>query len=242
MSPMAISAVLLDFYGTLARATQWVAVDVVLAEHGVELDEDTKNKWWNDGLDGVEHVEHSQSRDHYVEWQRQRLLAMLADTDLHPGEYELVLEKFRAGQETRVLEPYDEVVDVLAAARDSGMLLAICSNWDWDLAEAVDEAGLTDSVDVVVSSAWAGARKPHPRIFEHTLDKVGVAPEDALFVGDTWGPDVVGPRQLGMTPLYLRRDGHWPDTTAPHDLTDQAVETAPDLRHVLDLLPGKDPA
>ena len=242
MTPLAISAVLLDFYGTLARATQWVAVDVVLAEHGVELHEDTKNKWWNDGLDGVEHVEHSQSRNHYVEWQRQRLLAMLADTDLHPGEHELVMEKFRAGQETRVLEPYDEVVEVLAAARDAGMLLAICSNWDWDLAEAVDEAGLTDSVDVVVSSAWAGARKPHPRIFEHTLDKVGVAPEDVLFVGDTWAPDVVGPRQMGMTPLYLQRDGHWPDTTAPHDLTSEMVETAPDLRRVLDLLPGKDPA
>ncbi|HEU5301514.1 MAG TPA: HAD family hydrolase [Acidimicrobiia bacterium] len=233
---MAVSAVLLDFYGTLARATQWVAVDEVLAEHGVELDDDLRSRWWNDGLDGVEHLEHSQSRDHYVEWQRQRMLGMLSETDLHPGEYEVVMEKFRKGQETRVLEPYDEVVEVLAAAKARGVLLAICSNWDWDLAEAVDEAGLTDSVDVVISSAWAGARKPHPRIFEHTLDKVGVAPEDVLFVGDTWGPDVVGPRQLGMTPLYLQREGHWPDTTAPADVVDDPVATAPDLRRVLDLL------
>ena len=229
-------AVLLDFYGTLARATAWVSVDVVLAEHGVELADDVRDRFWNDGLDGIDHGEHSHSRDHYVAWQRNRLLSMLSETDLHPGEYEVVLDKLAEGNESRVLEPYDETLEVLTAARERGVTVAICSNWDWDLAEAVDEAGVTDAVDVIVSSAWAGARKPHPRIFEHTLDKVSVPPADVLFVGDTWGPDVVGPRAMGMTPLYLQRDGHWPDTTTPADIDAEGVETAPDLRRVLDLL------
>ena len=88
---------------------------------------------------------------------------MLAETDVHPGEYELIVEKLRAGTATRVLERYDESVEVLARPpRRAGLTLAICSNWDWDLAEAVDEVGLTELVDTVVSSAWAGARKPHP--------------------------------------------------------------------------------
>ncbi len=229
-------AVLLDFYGTLARATRWVAVDEVLAEHGVELNEEVRRTFWNDGLDGIEHVEHSRSRDHYVAWQQERLLAMLSETDLHPGEYDEVVGKLRAGNEARVLEAYDETADVLAALRAGGTTLAICSNWDWDLADAVDEAGITDLVDVVVSSAWAGARKPHPRIFRHTLEKVDLEPDDVLFVGDTWGPDVVGPRTLGMTPVYLRRVGHWPDDTAPHDL-DESVLVAPDLRVLLELVP-----
>jgi putative hydrolase of the HAD superfamily len=134
-----------------------------------------------------------------------------------------------------VLEAYDETVEVLRTLRDRGVALAICSNWDWDLAEAVDEAGITELVDVVVSSAWAGARKPHPRIFRHTLDKVDVPSEGVLFVGDTWGPDVVGPGALGMTPVYLRRIGHWPDDTAPRDL-DESVIVAPDLRSLLELV------
>ena len=86
---------------------------------------------------------------------------------------------------------------MIAGLRDRGLRLAICSNWDWDLDLAVDEVGLADAFDVVVSSAWAGARKPHPRIFEHTLAKVGVDPSAVLFVGDTWGPDVVGPARTG---------------------------------------------
>jgi putative hydrolase of the HAD superfamily len=226
-------AVLFDFYGTLARATSWLSVDIVLAEHGVELDDELRTRYWNDGLDGIEHVEHSHSRDHYVAWQRERILAMLSETDLHPGEYELVLDKLRAGSEARVLEAYDEAPEVLAALRAEGIRLAICSNWDWDLAEAVDEVGLTSSVDVIVSSAWAGARKPHPRIFEHTLAKVGAAASDVVFVGDTWGPDVVGPRAAGMTPVYLRREGHWPDDTSPSDPASEGVAIAADLRFVL---------
>jgi len=239
-------AVVLDFYGTLARATAWVSVDVVLAEHGVALDDVVRERYWNDGLDGIEHLDHSHSRDHYVAWQRDRLLSMLSETDLHPGEYEVVLDKLAKGNEARVLEAYDETLDVLSGVRERGITLAICSNWDWDLAEAVDEAGVTRAVDVVVSSAWAGARKPHPRIFEHTLEKVGVAPADVLFVGDTWGPDVVGPRAFGMTPLYLRREGHWPDTSAPQaiatgtlapgDTEAEGVAIAPDLRRILDLI------
>jgi putative hydrolase of the HAD superfamily len=232
---VAYEAVLLDFYGTLAEATHWVSIDSVLAEHGYELPRDALSRWWNEGVDGIEHLEHSQSRDHYVAWQQERLLGMLAETDVHPGEYEVILEKLRSGASQRVLEPYPEVADVLSELRPRGLRLAVCSNWDWDLAEAVDDVGLTDFFDVEVSSAWAGARKPHPRIFRYTLEKVGVAAADALFVGDTWGPDVEGPRAAGMTPAYLARDGHWPDPGAP-DQPGADVPVLEDLRGLLTLL------
>jgi putative hydrolase of the HAD superfamily len=229
-------AVILDFYGTLARATQWVSIDDVLAQHGYELPAEALQRWWNGGVDGVEHLEHSQSRDHYIAWQQQRLLAMLSETDVHPGEYEQILDKLRAGAAQRVLETYPDVPDVLRELRAQGLRLAICSNWDWDLAEAADEAGLAELVDVQVSSAWAGARKPHPRIFRTTLDKIDVAAAETLFVGDSWGPDVEGPRAVGMTPVYLTRDGHWPDPGAPADIAGTGVATVVDLWGVLDHL------
>ncbi len=231
-----VRALLLDFYGTLAQATRWVSIDSVLAEHGYELPPEALSRWWNEGVDGVEHLEHSQTRDHYVAWQRERMLAMLAQTDVHPGEYEVILTKLREGAAQRVLEPYPEVPDVLAELRARGLALAICSNWDWDLIEAVDEAGLTGLVDVAVSSAWAGARKPHPRLFRHTLEKLGVAAAETGFVGDTWGPDVEGPRAMGMTPVYVAREGHWPDPGAPEDLATTGVVVIDDLRDLLDLV------
>jgi putative hydrolase of the HAD superfamily len=230
-----VTAVLFDFYGTLARATQWASVDLVLAERGYVLPDEVRDRWWNSGVDGIEHLEHSQSRDHYQAWQRQRLLGMLAETDVHPGEYEAILEQFRHGNATRVLEAYSEAPGILRALRDRGLRVGVCSNWDWDLSEAIDEVGLTELVEVVISSAWVGARKPHPRIFEQSLAKLGADASEVVFVGDTWGPDVVGPQEMGMTPVYLRRDGHWPDDTAPRTL-DEGVLVAADLTAVLDLM------
>ena len=77
---------LFDFYGTLARATRWVSADEVLTEHGYTLTDEQRVIYFADGLDGVEHDEHSQSRDHYLAWQRERTLAMLTASDVHPGE------------------------------------------------------------------------------------------------------------------------------------------------------------
>ena len=52
-----------------------------------------------------------------------------------------------------------------------------------------------------------------------------------LFVGDTWGPDVAGPTAAGIAAVYLRRDGHWPDGTCPHDEPSETdVPVIADLR------------
>jgi len=230
-----IRAVLADFYGTLARATTWVSADDVLAEHGYELDPEQRAIYFADGLDGVEHDEHSKSRDHYVAWQRERTLAMLAASDVHPGEYEAIVEKLRRGTEARVLEAYDEVAGVLAELRARSVRIVVCSNWDWDLREAVAESGLTDAVDAMVSSAWVGARKPNPRIYVHTLEALGVAPERTLFVGDTWNCDVDGPLVHGLQPVYVRRAHREPDHTAPAEVPPHVI-ALPDLHGILELL------
>jgi FMN phosphatase YigB (HAD superfamily) len=101
------------------------------------------------------------------------------------------------------------------------------------LRSAVESAGLTGAVDVVVSSAWVGARKPHPRIYSHTLEQLGIAPADALFVGDTWACDVDGPRAAGMQTVYIRRSHLGIDHTAPEaHLVPTDVHHADDLRAV----------
>ena len=83
---------------------------------------------------------------------------------------------------------------------------------------------------MVVTSAQAGARKPHPRIYQVTLERCGVAAADALFVGDTWGPDVEGPRAAGLHPVLVWRNG----AEAPADVP--GVHRVADLRGVLELV------
>jgi putative hydrolase of the HAD superfamily len=230
-------AIILDFYGTLAETPDWgPSWAELVASVGYELPDAVRDRWWNDALDGTEHDEHSQSRDHYVAWQQARIRGMLDDCGVPRATQDTLITRVREIGAHRSMRAYDEVPGVLADLRARGLTLAICSNWDWDLLEAIEAAGLRDTVDVVVSSAWIGARKPHPRVYDAVLAKVGIAPERALFVGDTWACDVEGPRTAGLQPVYIRRPHFGPDTTAPADHQEQDVHRATDLRGLLDLL------
>ena len=232
-----MKAVIFDFYGTLAETPDWgPSWQEIVAEVGYELPDDIRDRWWNDGIDGSEHDEHSQSRDHYVAWQQARTRGMLEECGVPHDIQDDLIARVRAIGAHRRMRAYDEVAPVLAELRARGLTLAICSNWDWDLEEAIAAAGLTGTVDVVISSAWIGARKPHQRIYDAVLDRTGVAPEHALFVGDTWSCDVEGPRAMGLHPVYVRRTHLGPDSTAPDDHREQRVHRSTDLRLVLDLI------
>jgi putative hydrolase of the HAD superfamily len=58
-----------------------------------------------------------------------------------------------------------------------------------------------------VISADFGRRKPHPAIFAEALARLGSAPDEALYVGDTHGEDVVGGRAAGMDVVWLAPPG-----------------------------------
>ncbi len=207
-----------DYYGTVAEHDgSGVSLASLLAGRGYHLPGELARYYWQDGIDGKEHMEHSQSREHYQAWRRAWLHRLLDECAVPRAEHEEIEAALTdpAARGRMVARP--EAHQVLAALADHQIAIAICSNWDWDLRESIDESGLVAEFDVVVSSAWVGARKPHERIYRHTLHALGVAPERALFVGDTWACDVDGPRRMGMTPLYVRGGHREPDHTAPAD-------------------------
>jgi HAD superfamily hydrolase (TIGR01509 family) len=83
-----------------------------------------------------------------------------------------------------VFSSADGAVEALASLREHHLKLAVVSNWDYSLPERLSELGLLDSFDTVVTSAEAGAAKPAPRPFWLALERLDVAPERALHVGD----------------------------------------------------------
>jgi putative hydrolase of the HAD superfamily len=239
---MRYEAVVFDFYGTLAESDgSGVRVADLVTEHGYSLTPDIARRYWQDGLDGTDHMEHSESRDHYVAWQRQRLHSLLGECGIGDDVAEVIMAKLRAQEASPRMVAYTETVEVLERLRAAGVRVAVCSNWDWDLAEAVEQAGLADRFDLLVSSAWVGARKPHPRIYQHTLDTLGADPARTLFVGDTWNCDVDGPLVHGLTPVYVRRDHREPDHTAPEELPAHVVALS-DLHGIVDLVEAPSPA
>jgi len=238
-----IRGVLFDFYGTLARAVAWGEThEEIFARRGLDGPGAAWGSQWVGGaVDGEDHGEHSANRDAYVAWELDRLRTRARACGVGDDELEPLVADLHQATKTYTLAAYDEVIDVLDELRARGLVLAVCSNWDWDLERAVASVGLDGLLDPIVTSAQAGARKPHPRIFDHTLDRSGLAPPETLFVGDTWGPDVEGPLAAGMRPVHLYRSDQAERArevgvealTPP--LPDGVVRAA-DLRAVLDLV------
>ena len=63
----------------------------------------------------------------------------------------------------------------------------------------LEQMGLGARLDAAVFSSEIGKRKPHAAIFETALERLGVDPKRALFVGDRRYEDVRGSKEVGMT-------------------------------------------
>jgi putative hydrolase of the HAD superfamily len=217
-----MTAVLLDFYGTLAtaeRPSDWF--ESILTERGHTLDPEVNRRWSVVAWDGATHHEHSVDEATYQAWEDRRW-----------REHGELVAARRRGREDFPMVASDETAAVLAELAGAGHRLVVCSNWDWDLDDHLAATGLADLVHARVSSAWVGSRKPHPLIYEEALALGGEGPADTVFVGDTWEADVVGPRRLGMTAVHVHR----PEDRRPPAPLPEGVRRITDLTALVELV------
>jgi putative hydrolase of the HAD superfamily len=92
--------------------------------------------------------------------------------------------------------------------------------------------GVAERVDAIVFSSEIGLRKPAPEIYRAVLDRLGVDPGKALFVGDRVREDVQGPAALGMRTCLVT---YFRDDEGDHALAD-AVAVSPEK--VLEVVDG----
>jgi putative hydrolase of the HAD superfamily len=106
----------------------------------------------------------------------------------------------------------DSTHALLDSLRSRGLKTGLVSNaFDppWLLHRDLEQMGLAERLDAVVFSCEVGRRKPDSLIFETALQRLGVEPERALFVGDRRYEDVRGASELGMATvlaLWFRAD------------------------------------
>lgn len=197
-------AVIFDFYGTLAHwADDAADYRTVLSSFGYEPAASVLDGFFS-AYDGVDHSEHSVSEEAYEAWVRWRLGELSVACGVRDAHREAVVEGLR-NLDRAPMVAYLEAANTLRALRESGIAVGVCSNWGWELDAYLEQVGLLDLVDSTVTSARAGSRKPHPGIYDCSTTALGIDPERAVFVGDSWEPDVRGPRRLGMTAVHVWR-------------------------------------
>ena len=124
----------------------------------------------------------------------------------HDAPWETLLDDlYRAFSEDSVWRTYPHAIETLDGLADRGLELAVISNWDHRLPDILEVLDLTKYFKVVTVSAIAGVEKPAAEIFSRTLDQIGVAPGEALHVGDSPLEDYAGAENAGLGAALIDR-------------------------------------
>ncbi|HYR62661.1 MAG TPA: HAD-IA family hydrolase [Actinomycetota bacterium] len=136
------------------------------------------------------------------------MLAHWGIDDASGAIFDVIYGRFTSYESYRL---FPDVIPTLTACRGAGLKLGIVSNFEEWLEGLLIEMEVAPFFAFMVISGKEGVEKPDPAIFRLALERSGVAPEDAVFVGDHPRLDVAAASELGMTGVLIDRPGRYPD-------------------------------
>ena len=204
-----VTHVFFDFFGTLVDYDPSVhpaarnAPLEFARRAGVKISADASNARWQEVWDDLDAEAARTCREFSMRDVAQRYWHSIGSPELVPGATDALIAEY--------LEAWTGDVFSAAGALDcitdlaSDHTLAIVSNTHDPrlVPRLAHRFGLHDTISRVVASVDVGWRKPHPKIFHAALRDCRVPARDAVFVGDNWTADVEGPRQVGMSAIYV---------------------------------------
>ncbi len=135
---------------------------------------------------------------------------------------------------TTFLEPYPHVMQTLIKLKGRGYKLAVVSDAPRMRAWLrLASMKLTEFFDVVVTMDDAGGKlKPDPEPYELALKKLGLRPQEVIFIGDNPDRDILGASRLGIKTVHAKY-GEWKKPGKDSAKPDYEVEDIADLLKIL---------
>lgn len=105
--------------------------------------------------------------------------------------------------------------ETLQRFRDAGFNLGLLSNRREPCQETLEELGLSAYFELVLVAGEVGAWKPDTPLFEHALARFGIAPQEAVYIGDNYFTDILGARAAGLQAILYDPHAVFPDADCP---------------------------
>lgn len=87
-------------------------------------------------------------------------------------------------------------------------------------------------LDVIIVSSDHGFHKPDPRMFTMAVDRLGIEPGQAVYVGDSLSRDISGAQRAGMRAVLIHRDHGTLDLAGSHR-PDRVIQSFRELQNWL---------
>nr|WP_281378878.1 HAD family hydrolase [Paenibacillus phyllosphaerae] len=111
----------------------------------------------------------------------------------------------------------DGALDILEALRNDGYRLGLITNGSSGSQHGkIDRAGIRHYFDALIVSDDVGVKKPQPAIYAIALERLGLTPEESIYIGDHPINDIQGANAAGLRAVWLEGFMQWPQGGAAH--------------------------
>ena len=110
---------------------------------------------------------------------------------------------------------FPDVPQALQELKSAGFSLAVLSNRSKPYVDQLENLSLASYFDFAMHAGEVGGWKPDVFIFERAAERMGIRPEQSLYVGDNYYADVVGASRAGMKPVLVDPEGLFPEADCP---------------------------
>ena len=115
-----------------------------------------------------------------------------------PERHRQVVEKRTAIQADCFTHLHPGILPMLRGLKERGIQIGLITNCFSEEARLIRESELFPYFDAPCLSWEVGVRKPDPAIYHHCTGKLGIPPENCLYVGDGGSRELETARDLGM--------------------------------------------
>ncbi len=108
------------------------------------------------------------------------------------------------------IKPFAQSRELIERMREAGLKIVIASSSQREhLDRLIAVVGIEELIDAATSASDVDASKPEPDVIAAALDKLGIAPQNVVMLGDT-PYDIEAAGRLGVRTIALRCGG-WDD-------------------------------
>jgi 2-haloacid dehalogenase len=206
-----IKTVVFDAFGTLFQDSpeHWNnAMEAIIRQQGLNVSVDTLNQAWVDACGDFHNTRSNPGADfqsYAVAWQDAFAAAFralkLSGDPAAAADYWI---RDMAGR-----DPYPETLEALKAVAQRWQVVVLSNADDVFLDPALERLGFPFAASL--SSEGAHCYKPNPELFEAMLRRLGITPQEAVYVGDRQYEDIHGAGQAGLGTVWINRTGVAPE-------------------------------
>ena len=209
---MTIKAVFFDAAGTLIKPARSVGESyaAIAAKHGKEVSSTNITERFRTCFDAAPRLAFPGATEDTVaalerDWWKSLVAQVFEPWSPFVRFEEYFAELFAYFASPNAWTLYPEVLETLTSLKERGLILDVISNFDSRLVRILDGLGAGAQFENIFVSSRVGYAKPDRRIFNAALSYHGLAPAQALHVGDSEINDLRGANQAGLKGILVER-------------------------------------